>query len=100
MDYYAYKKVNDEDGIINAGKSNQSSEGAKGKIVFKNFQILTEKRKRRSKHVQEGRVFECECGKSYLSLPALNNHKNTKHRESEKTVEKRPRGRPRKYVNN
>ena len=46
--------------------------------------------------------YNCEhCGKSYLSKPALNNHMNTKHAEILKqlNIEKRKRGRPRKYVN-
>jgi len=47
----------------------------------------------------EGRSFVCECGKSYLSQPALTNHKKTKH-ESEKQGEKRGRGRPKKSVVN
>lgn len=42
----------------------------------------------------------CECGKSYLSQPALNNHKKSKHPESYQALEKRGRGRPRKYVPN
>lgn len=61
------------------------------------FQIL-ERRKRRSKHIQEGRTYQCECGKAYLSIPALNNHKNSKHNSGAGVQEKRPRGRPRKYV--
>ena len=58
-------------------------------------------RRRRSKHEQEGRIYNCEhCGKSYLSKPALNNHMNTKHADILKSmnIEKRKRGRPRKYV--
>jgi hypothetical protein len=58
-----------------------------------------EKRKRRSKHEAEGRDFRCEiCEKSYLSQPALNNHKNTKHLIHSGVIEKKSRGRPRKYV--
>ena len=60
-------------------------------------------RHRRSKHEQEGRIYNCEhCGKSYLSKPALNNHMNTKHDEilKQMNIEKRKRGRPRKYVKN
>ena len=38
-------------------------------------------RHRRSKHEQEGRIYACDCGKSFLSQPALNNHKKTKHPE-------------------
>ena len=58
-------------------------------------------RHRRSKHEQEGRIYNCEhCLKSYLSKPALNNHMNTKHAEilKQMNIEKRKRGRPRKYV--
>jgi hypothetical protein len=36
------------------------------------------KRHRRSKHEQEGRIYACDCGKSFLSQPALNNHKKNK----------------------
>lgn len=42
----------------------------------------------------------CECGKSYLSQPALNNHKKVKHPETLEGMEKRGRGRPRKYYPN
>jgi hypothetical protein len=55
------------------------------------------KRKRRSKNELEGRNFVCECGKSYLSAPALTNHKKTKHYTDDQGV-KRSRGRPRKNV--
>ncbi len=58
-------------------------------------------RRRRSKHCKDGRDFSChKCGKSYLSLPALNNHITRKHNEGIIKDEKRPRGRPRKYVRN
>lgn len=57
------------------------------------------KRKRRSKNDQEGRNYKCnECGKSYLSPPALTNHKKTKHATNNADF-KRGRGRPRKNVN-
>ena len=59
--------------------------------------IKLAKRKRRSKNEAEGRSYVCECGKSYLSLPALTNHKKTKH-DSDKSGEKRGRGRPKKNV--
>jgi hypothetical protein len=55
------------------------------------------RRKRRSKNDQEGRGFMCECGKSYLSQPALTNHKKTKHDQNNSGL-KRGRGRPRKNV--
>jgi len=54
-----------------------------------------DKRKRRSKNDQNGRKYTCECGKSYLSQPALTNHKKTKHENSHCST-KRGRGRPRK----
>jgi len=53
------------------------------------------KRKRRSKNDQDGRKYQCDCGKSYLSQPALTNHKKTKHENSHCSA-KRGRGRPRK----
>ena len=57
------------------------------------------KRKRRSKNEQEGRSFICNnCGKSYLSIPALTNHMKTKHFLDDPNYEKRGRGRPRKNV--
>jgi hypothetical protein len=56
------------------------------------------KRKRRSKNDPEGRSFKCEeCGKSYLSLPALTCHKKTKH-DFGLGEERKGRGRPRKNV--
>lgn len=58
--------------------------------------IVREKRKRRSKHDYEGRSFRCpECGKSYLSMPALTNHRKAKH-DYGKFGERKGRGRPRK----
>lgn len=36
-------------------------------------------RRRRSKHVENGRDFVCECGKSYLSYSALYTHAKVKH---------------------
>lgn len=55
------------------------------------------KRKRRSKNDKDGRQYVCECGKSYLSQPALTNHKKTKHSKDDDGI-KRGRGRPRKNV--
>jgi len=58
------------------------------------------RRKRRSKNEQDGRCFKCiDCGKSYLSQPALTNHKKTKHKYNDIEGEKKGRGRPRKHVN-
>lgn len=65
------------------------------------LQYLSIERHRRSKHELEGRIFTCEhCNKSYLSKPALNNHLNSKHSDilKQMNIQKRPRGRPRKYV--
>lgn len=61
--------------------------------------MTKQKRKRRSKNDAEGRSFKCsECGKSYLSQPALTNHKKSKHNYGV-NGEKKGRGRPRKNVN-
>ncbi len=60
--------------------------------------MIVVKRKRRSKNEVEGRSFVCDCGKSYLSQPALTNHRKTKH-DLDKNTEKRGRGRPKKNVN-
>jgi len=49
--------------------------------------------------VQNGRDFKCDCGKSYLSQPALNNHIKVKHPDRLEGQEKRNRGRPKKYPN-
>lgn len=71
---------------------------SKGKVSKLSFDLLFDlERHRRSKHEQEGRTFQCQCGKSYLSQPALNNHKKTKHPELVQDNIKRGRGRPRKY---
>ena len=64
-------------------------------LIF--FYIFFLERHRRSKHEQEGRIYACDCGKSFLSQPALNNHKKTKHPELLEGQPKRGRGRPRKY---
>ena len=63
-------------------------------IYFNFFNI---ERHRRSKHEQEGRIFGCQCGKAFLSKPALNNHIKTKHPETLEGQIKLGRGRPRKY---
>jgi hypothetical protein len=58
------------------------------------------RRKRRSKNVISGRNHVCECGKAYLSQPALTNHIKTKHKINEidplNMIKKR--GRPKKDV--
>jgi hypothetical protein len=65
-------------------------------IIFL-FVIYCVERHRRSKNEQKGRIFLCECGKSFLSQPALNSHRKTKHPESVESIPQRGRGRPRKY---
>ena len=57
---------------------------------------LKPRRHRRSNHEYSGRNFICECGKAFLSYPALYNHKKTKHPESFPDYLKRGRGRARK----
>lgn len=52
------------------------------------------KTKRRSRHEEDGRIFKCECGKSYLSDTALTNHRIVKHKYQS---EKRGKGRPKKF---
>ena len=61
------------------------------------YQYNDSKKHRRSKHVQQGRDFQCDCGKSFLSQAALNSHVRTKHPEALAGQERRGRGRPRKY---
>jgi len=63
----------------------------------------TSKGKRRSKHDYVNRTFQCGCGKSYLSYPALYTHVKNKHdgQQPEGTLipekrKSRGRGRPRK----
>lgn len=84
----------DQSGMKVSQKSDEVLEDNKGK-----FYINLVKRKRRSKNEVEGRSFVCECGKSYLSQPALTNHRKTKH-DFDKNTEKRGRGRPKKNVIN
>lgn len=56
-----------------------------------------QRRHRRSKNDIEGRKYICQdCGKSYLSPPALTNHRKTKHGYGIDEGEKKKRGRPRK----
>lgn len=82
----------DQSGIKISQKSDEVNDENKGTISLKLV-----KRKRRSKNESEGRSFVCECGKSYLSQPALTNHRKTKH-DFDKNTEKRGRGRPKKNV--
>ena len=87
-------------------ETNQNEENNNKEIEVEENENITEantkthfldaKRKRRSKNDFEGRSFKCpECGKSYLSMPALNNHRKTKH-DYGKNGERKGRGRPRK----
>jgi hypothetical protein len=84
-----------DDGNIQHG-SNQLSEDLKSNLFILSH---VEKRKRRSKHEAEGRLFRCEiCDKGYLSQPALNSHIANKHSQGIASIDKKTRGRPRKYV--
>ena len=77
---------------------NNNSESSQKKpfdIINDNNENYTIRRKRRSKKEFSGPSYKCpECGKSYLSMPALNTHRKTKH-DPQKFVG-RGRGRPRK----
>ena len=59
---------------------------------------------RRSKHDNDGRVHVCDCGKTYLSYPALYTHIKQKHSRGPGGEIRAPptsgrgRGRPRKNV--
>ena len=55
---------------------------------------------RRSKNDAETWDFSCQCGKSFLSYPALYIHIKTKHPEIVALNQKRGRGRARKYCPN
>jgi len=65
-------------------------------------QPVKQKHKRRSKNEKEGRIHVChECGKGYLSYPALYTHMKTKHEgmkpnKADKVVSSKSRGRPKK----
>ena len=52
---------------------------------------------RRSKNEQNGRNYKCDCGKSYLSQPALTNHILAKHPERLEGQLQKGKGRTRKY---
>ena len=85
---------------INSSNSSieNSSEKNKNKTQFEEIfsESKYQKRKRRSKKEFDGPSFKCqECGKSYLSMPALNTHRKTKH-DVGKFGGGRGRGRPRK----
>ena len=58
--------------------------------------LLADTKKRRSKKDLEGRLYTCECGKSYLSYQALYTHKRVKHTEViiQEDIPKKKRGRP------
>lgn len=61
------------------------------------------KNKRRSKNEKNGRTYVCECGKDYLSYPALYTHIKTKHRGKNPNGTNQPsssraRGRPKKVL--
>ena len=66
--------------------------------VYHNVEFVDQKNKRhrRSKNDTEGRNYVCpECQKSYLSIPALTNHRKSKHGYGLEG-EKKGRGRPKK----
>jgi hypothetical protein len=72
--------------IINEENNNNNINSEGGKV----------RRKRRSKSEIKGRDFKCpNCGKSYLSAPALFNHRKSKHNYVQEG-ERKGRGRPRK----
>ena len=76
--------INEDNNNNNNNNNNINSEG--GKV----------RRKRRSKSEIKGRDFKCpNCGKSYLSAPALFNHRKSKHNYVQEG-ERKGRGRPRK----
>lgn len=61
------------------------------------------KNKRRSKNEKNGRTYICECGKDYLSYPALYTHIKTKHggknpNGTNQPSSSRARGRPKKVL--
>ena len=70
------------------------------KIETSNIGNFNSKRHRRSKNDSFSSNFICQCGKSFLSQPALNNHIKTKHPETFMNFPKRGRGRCRKYPTN
>lgn len=91
---------NQEDEINSSNSSieENSSEKNKNKTQFEviHSESKYQKRKRRSKKEFDGPSYKCpECGKSYLSMPALNTHRRTKH-DLGKFGGGRGRGRPRK----
>ena len=82
----------------NSSLEENSSEKNKNKTQFEVIysESKYQKRKRRSKKEFDGPSYKCpECGKSYLSMPALNTHRRTKH-DLGKFGGGRGRGRPRK----
>lgn len=54
----------------------ESNLASKGERYLDNDEL---KRKRRTRNDEDGRNFSCNCGKSYLSYPALYTHVKTKH---------------------
>lgn len=59
----------DHSGGSNEDASNPDRDGDQSK----------QRNKRRSKNDNEGRTYQCGCGKSYLSYPALYTHIKQKH---------------------
>lgn len=78
----------------------QDKEAVKIKDEDKTADVNARK-KRRSKHVITGRNHVCECGKAYLSFPALTSHKKSKHSIDpvQSSSHKQSRGRPKRDVN-
>ena len=48
-------------------------------VILPDFGDVDKVASRRSRKDEEGRDFQCGCGKRYLSYPALYTHINTKH---------------------
>jgi hypothetical protein len=89
--------INSDESNINENNENNRNNNNQYSITFnisnENLQKKI-RRTRRSKNVIEGRNFKCsQCGKCYLSSPALTNHKKTKHNYGSE-VGKKGRGRP------
>lgn len=87
-----------EDGDYSEGSYDEEAEGDANQREGQK-----PKHSRRSKNDNVGRTYQCGCGKSYLSYPALYTHIRTKHdgkqpegTRNEITTSGRGRGRPRK----
>lgn len=92
-EFEAQKLVDEDDEASEVDDSKDD-----GKKFIKVLDSIRRRNRRRSKNDNDGRSYRCQnCGKAYLSYPALYTHIKTKH-DLQSTGSTKGRGRPKKDI--